>query len=209
MNQPTRVSIVDDDQVVRTTLRLMIGRLEGFQIVSAHAAADDALEVLPGLAPEIVLLDIRMPGMSGIECARRLRSLLPEVRMVMVTAHLEDALIADAFHAGAIGYVVKPFRPDVIAQALRHARQGVIHLEGTVSERFSVWMRERQTTSLARLTERELEILSQVKVGLADKEIAQQLGISASTVKSHVRKILSKLKTTSRSGAVSKYFGYF
>lgn len=209
MPERTRVSIVDDDNVVRTTLRLMIGRLDGFQVVSSHAAAGDALEVLPGLAPEIVLLDIRMPGMSGIECARQLKARLPDVRMVMVTAYIEDALIADAFHAGAIGYVVKPFRPAVIEQALLHARQGAIHLEGVVSERFSGWMRERRISSLARLSERELAVLSQVKVGLSDKEIAQHLAVSESTVKSHVRRILSKLGATSRSGAVSKYFEYF
>lgn len=205
----TRVSIVDDDSVVRTSLRLIIGRIEPFELVSAHATAGDALEVIPGLAPEIVLLDIRMPGMSGIDCARRLKSAVPDVRLVMVTAHVEDALIADAFHAGAIGYVVKPFRPAVIEQALLHARDGIIHLEGAVSARFASWMRERKPKSPAPLSERELEVLTGVKQGLSDKEIARQLFVSESTVKSHVRRILSKLKTNSRSGAVSKYFDYF
>lgn len=209
MHQHTRVSIVDDDAVVRSTLRLMIERLASFELVSSHATAADALEVLPGLTPEIVLLDIRMPGMSGIECARRLRAALPGVRLVMVTAMLEDALIADAFHAGAIGYVVKPFDPAGIEQALVHAREGVIHLKGPVSERFSSWMRERKGKPPAQLSEREIEILSHIKRGLSDKEIAGQLSVSEATVKSHVRRILSKLNTTSRSGAVSRYFDYF
>jgi len=209
MHQRTRVSIVDDDGVVRSTLRLMLGRFDAFELVSAHATAADALEVLPGLAPEIVLLDIRMPGMSGIDCARRLKSALPDVRLVMVTAHLEDALIAEAFHAGAIGYVVKPFHPVGIEQALRYARAGVIHLEGPVSERFAAWMRDRKSKSPAHLSEREVEILSHVKRGLSDKEIARQLSVSEATVKSHVRRILAKLSTNSRSGAVSRYFDYF
>jgi DNA-binding NarL/FixJ family response regulator len=209
MPEPIRVSIVDDDSVVRTSLRLMIGHLDGYQLVSTHASADDALELLPGLAPAIVLLDVRMPGMSGIACARRLHQVLPEVRIVMVTAYVEDALIADAFRAGAIGYVTKPFRPEVVAQALEHARQGVIHLEGLVSERFSAWMHERSTRPLAVLSERELAVLSRVRRGCSDKEIAHELSLSEPTVKGHIRQILSKLKVNSRSAAVSVYFEYF
>lgn len=209
MNEPTRVSIVDDDSVVRSSLRLMIGRLDNYQLVSSHASADDALELLPGLAPAIVLLDVRMPGMSGITCARRLQLTLPDVRIVMVTAYVEDALIADAFGAGAIGYITKPFRPEKIAQALEHARQGVIHLEGLVSERFSAWMRERSTRPLTVLSERELAVLSRVRRGCSDKEIAHELSVSESTVKGHIRRILSKLKVNSRSAAVSVYFEYF
>lgn len=187
----------------------MVEHLPGYQVVSSHGSTDDALSVLPGATPEIVLLDIRMPGLSGIECARRLKQKMLDLKIIMVTAYLEDALIAEAFRAGAIGYVVKPFAPDVVASALRNAHLGVIHLEGPVSERFSAWMRERRARPLAVLSEREVEVLSLVKRGLSDKEIASRLSVGETTVKSHIRKILGKLKVTSRSGAVSEYFDYF
>jgi DNA-binding NarL/FixJ family response regulator len=206
MYQRTRVSIVDDDSVVRSTLKLMVGQLDDYEVVSVHATADDALGVVPALAPGIVLLDIRMPGMSGIECARRLTRVLPDVRIVMVTAHLEESLVADAFRAGAIGYLIKPFHRDGIVQALNHAREGVIHLDGAVSKRFSAWMRERRANPSTRLSDREVEILARVRRGLSDKEIAHQMNVSESTVKSHIRKILAKLKVNSRSGAISAYF---
>jgi DNA-binding NarL/FixJ family response regulator len=207
MGECIRVSIVDDDSVVRSSLRLMIDRLPRYQVVSSHGSADDALSVLPGISPDVVLLDIRMPGLSGIECARLLRQSLPELRIVMVTAHLDDNLIADAFRFGAVGYVTKPFEPKTIADALEHARQGSIHVEGQVSERFLAWMRGRRGGAVPLLSEREVEVLQFVREGLSDKEIAVRLGLSEATVKSHLRSILAKLKVTSRSGAVAAYFG--
>jgi len=209
MGKRIRVSIVDDDAVVRTSLRLIIENLPEYELVSSHGSADDALGVLPSLAPAIVLLDVRMPGLSGIECARRLQLQLPEVKIVIITAHLEDALIADAFKAGAVGYLIKPFSPKEIGDALDHVRRGIIHLEGPVAARFSAWMRQRNSRPLVLLSEREVEVLTCVKRGLSDKEIAALLFVSPATIKSHLRKILEKLKVTSRSGAVSAYFDYF
>lgn len=209
MGEPVRVSIVDDDSVVRSSLRLIIDRLPGYQLVSSHDSSADALSVLPGIAPAIVLLDIRMPGQSGIECARQLTRKLPGIKLVMVTAYLEDALIADAFRAGAIGYIVKPFKPKTIAAALDHAYRGVIHLEGAVSERFASWLRDRRLKPLPQLTEREIEVLGCVRQGFSDKEIAGQLSLRETTVKGYIRKILGKLNVSSRSGAVSTYFNSF
>jgi DNA-binding NarL/FixJ family response regulator len=209
MGDGIRVSIVDDDALVRLSLRVIIERLSRYELVSTHDSALDALSVLPGMKPDIVLLDIRMPGMSGIECARQLIQKLPSAKLMMVTAYLEEALIAEAFRAGAIGYVLKPFTPETIGNALDCAERGVIHLEGVVSERFSAWLRARRSAGSPELSEREVEVLECVRQGMSDKEIAARLSLSEHTVKSHVRKILGKLKTSSRSGAVSIYFSYF
>lgn len=209
MGDGVKVSIVDDDVMVRSSLRLIIKRLPRFELVSTHDSALDALSVLTGIKPDIVLLDIRMPAMSGIECARRLLRKLPTTRIIMVTAYLEDALIADAFRAGATGYILKPFTPGTISNALDCATRGAIHLEGPVSERFSAWLRGRRTARLPELSEREVEVLRHVRQGLSDKEIANRLSLSEHTIKSHLRKILGKLNVSSRSGAVSTYFNYF
>lgn len=206
MGNQIRVSVVDDDAVVRSTLRLIIERLEGFHVASLHAGAEDALEVLPGVAPDVVLVDIRMPGMSGIDCARRLNELLPDTRIVMVTAHVDDDAIASALRAGAVGYVAKPFAPATIAQALNDAVSGVIRLEGEVAARFSTAMRERRPKPKVALSDREVAILSHAREGLSDKEIADRLSVSVSTVKSHMRRVFGKLKAHSRSGAISAYF---
>lgn len=206
MGNEIRVSIVDDDAVVRSTLRLIVDRLEGYELVSLHASAEDALEVLPGLMPDVALVDIRMPGMSGLECARLLKQLLPQTRVVMVTANVEDAAIAEALRAGAVGYVAKPFTPANIAHALQDACRGVIRLEGVVAERFSSAMQDRRPRPAVVLSDRELAILSRARRGASDKEIADELSLSVSTVKSHMRKIFAKLKARSRSGAITAYF---
>lgn len=209
MSRKLRVSIVDDDIVVRATMKLMVEHVRRCEVVSTHPSGEDALSVLPAVQPDIVLLDIRMPGKSGIECARELRGLVPAAAIVMVTACLEDALIADAFHAGAIGYLVKPCTTADIARAIENASKGAIHLEGPVSERFAAWIRGSRTRPLPALTEREVEVLALVKDGLSDKEIGDRLGLTPATVKAHLRNILRKLKAKSRSGAVSLYFNYF
>jgi len=209
MGSIAKVSIVDDDPSVRMSLRLMVEKIPGYSVVSLHERADHALAAIPNLLPEIVFMDIRMPGKSGIQCTRELKEIVPALKIVIVTAHLADALIADAFHAGAIGYVVKPVEPGEIARALHCARRGEIYLKGPVSERFSNWMQNSRRKPMVLLTEREIEVLNGVKEGLLDREIAIKLDVRHSTVRAHVRNILAKLDARSRVQAVSKYFGYF
>ncbi|HAV62990.1 MAG TPA: hypothetical protein DCY13_11570 [Verrucomicrobiales bacterium] len=207
MTGPTLgISIVDDDAAVRSTLKLMVERLSNCRVVSVHPTGDDAVSVIPSVQPDIVLLDIRMPGLSGIDCARQLHAVLPRLSIVMVTACLDDSLVAHAFQAGAIGYLVKPFNQSDIARAIENASQGSIHLEGPVSERFTAWLQGSSRATSSLLTEREVEVLGLIRDGLSDKEVGDQLGLTPATVKSHVRNILSKLNVRSRSGAVSSYF---
>lgn len=209
MGSITKVSIVDDDPSVRMSIRLMVEKVPGYSVVSLHERADHAFAAIPGLRTEIVFMDIRMPGRSGIECTRDLKEIAPDLKIVIVTAHLADALIADAFHAGAIGYVVKPVEPAEIARALDCAKRGEIYLKGAVSERFSNWMQSSRRKPMPMLTEREIEVLNGVKKGLSDREIAEEMAIKESTAKTHVHHILTKLGARSRVHAVSKYFGYF
>jgi len=209
MGSDTKVSIVDDDPAVLMSIRLMVERVSGYSVASTHERAGEALREIPGVNPKIVFMDVRMPGKSGIECTRELKEIMPQLRIVIVTGHLADALIADAFHAGAIGYVIKPVRPAEIRSTLEFAKRGDIYLKGHVSERFSHWMTSRRPRSMARLTEREIMVLDSVKRGLSDREMANELNITESTAKTHVRNILLKLDARSRAHAVSKYFGYF
>lgn len=209
MGSNTKVSIVDDDPSVRMSIRLMVENVKGFSVVSLHAGADSAIRGIPDIQSEIVFMDVRMPGKSGIECTRELKELVPGLKIVIVTGHLADALIADAFHAGAIGYVVKPVAPKELAHVLDFAKRGDIYLKGAVSERFSNWMQNRRPKSLPELTEREIAVLDGVKEGWSDREIANHMGIKESTAKSHVHHILTKLGARSRAHAVSRYFGYF
>ncbi len=209
MGSIKKVSIVDDDPSVRMSIRLMVEKVRGYQVVSLHDRADHALLGIPALRPEIVFMDIRMPGKSGIECTRELKELLPELKIVIVTAHLADALIADAFRAGAIGYVVKPVQPAELSRALECASRGEIYLKGAVSERFSRWMQSTRRKPMVLLTEREIDVLNAVKEGLSDREIADKMDVRHSTVRTHIRNILTKLGARSRAQAVSIYFGYF
>lgn len=209
MGSITQVSIVDDDPSVRTSIRLMVENVKGYSVVSVHDCANDALKGIPDTQPGIVFMDIRMPGKSGIDCTRELKEMVPSLKVVIVTAHLGDALIADAFRAGAIGYVVKPAKPEEISQALDYASRGEIFLRGAVSERFSNWMRNSRRKSMVPMTEREIEVLDGVKEGLSDRELAEKMSVTLPTVKTHIRNILTKLDARSRAHAVSKYFRYF
>jgi DNA-binding NarL/FixJ family response regulator len=208
MRSSTKVSIVDDDPAVRMSIRLLVDKVKGFSVVSLHDGAETAICGIPEIEPDIVFMDIRMPGKSGIECTRELKELVPKTKVLMLTGHVTDTLIADAFQAGATGYLMKPVGFDEMAHVLEFAKKGDIYLTGTVSERFSKWMRKRRPKNRNTLTSREIEVLNGVKRGWSDREIANHLGIKESTTKSHVHHILDKLDARSRTHAVSVFFDY-
>jgi NarL family two-component system response regulator LiaR len=185
-----RLLIADDHKVVRQGLRMVLELDPDLEVVGEASNGEEALRMVRRLEPDVVLMDLLMPVMSGIEATREIRRELPKV---------EDASVAGAIRAGAIGYLLKNTEADELRQALRAAAVGQVHLAPEAAARL---MREvRSPESSENLTDRETEILQLLARGKADKQIARELFIGESTVKSHVHSILSRLNVKSRTQA--------
>jgi len=194
-----RLLIADDHKVVRQGLRMVLELDPDLEVVGEASNGEEALRMVRRLEPDVVLMDLLMPVMSGIEATREIRRELPKVEVVALTSVLEDASVAGAIRAGAIGYLLKNTEADELRQALRAAAVGQVHLAPEAAARL---MREvRSPESSENLTDRETEILQLLARGKADKQIARELFIGESTVKSHVHSILSKLNVKSRTQA--------
>jgi DNA-binding NarL/FixJ family response regulator len=202
------VSIVEDDVQTRRILAEWIRSAEGFSVVGEHDSAESALAKLPRENPLVVLTDINLPGMNGIECVRRLKTLLPQVQFVMLTVYRDEDHIFNALSAGATGYLLKQTPRRELIAALKQVYGGGSPMTSTIArkvvesfERFS----HPSTADLVTLTPRELEILNLLAHGHLYKEIAETLAISLPTVATHIRHIYEKLHVRSRSQAVAKY----
>lgn len=204
---PVRVVVVDDQELFRRGLTLVIGALDGIELVGEAGDAAGALEAVERTDPDVVLLDVRMPGRSGIETCRELKELMPSLRIVMLTASDEEADLYDAVKNGASGYLLKDSSIDEVAQAVRLVADG----QSLISPAMAVKLLDefKQLTSTGqsevtapRLTGRELEVLRLVARGKSNREIAGDLFISENTVKNHVRNMLEKLQLHSRMEAV-------
>jgi DNA-binding NarL/FixJ family response regulator len=213
MNQKKRVisvSIVEDDVKFRGTLARLIDSTEGFCCVSQHPNAENALRELPVSRPEVVLMDINMPGMSGVECVRPLKTLLPTVQIVMLTVYDDADLIFKALAAGAAGYLLKQSTPDQIVHAVRNVHAGGSPMTSQIARKV-VASFQRQTVGMAnyqKLTEREQEVLNQLARGSTYSEIAEALKISYDTVRSHIRNIYEKLHVQSATQAVGLHLQF-
>ena len=199
-----RLLITDDHKVVRQGLRMVLELDPDLEVVGEASNGEEALRMARRLEPDVVLMDLLMPVMSGIEATGEIRRELPEVEVVALTSVLEDASVAGAIRAGAIGYLLKNTEADELRQAIRAAAAGQVHLAPEAAARL---MREvRDPESLEALTGRETEVLKLLALkllarGKADKQIASELFIGESTVKSHVHSILAKLNVKSRTQA--------
>jgi DNA-binding NarL/FixJ family response regulator len=199
------VSIVEDDGGVRKGLGRVVDRAEGLRCLSQHGTAEEALEELPSLRPHVVLMDVKLPGASGIECVRRLKPLLPETQVVMLTVYQDDEMIFNALAAGATGYLLKRARPSQLIEAIRDVHRGGSPMSSQIARK--VVQVFRQTTEPPphgeTLTPREYEVLELLSQGYLYKEIAGALGVSYETVHSHVRRIYEKLHVQTRTQAVA------
>ena len=194
-----RVLITDDHGVVRQGLRMFLSLDPDIQVVGEASDGREALEMARELVPDVVLMDLLMPVMDGIEATRAIRSALPEVEVIALTSVLEDASVTDAIRAGAIGYLLKGTNVEELHRAVRGAAEGRVQLAPEAAARL---MREvRAPESPEALTARETEVLELLARGHANKQIASSLYVSEKTVKAHVSAILKKLGVRSRTQA--------
>jgi DNA-binding NarL/FixJ family response regulator len=205
--EPIRVSIVEDDARVRASFSRLVDRSEGFCCVSEHESAEDALVALVAVRPDVVLMDINLPGMSGVDCVRELKVLLPQTQVVMLTVYEDTDLIFGALAAGATGYLLKRTPPDELLRGIRDVHGGGSPMSGHIARK--VVQSFRQTPSEAAdidaLSPREREVLDYLSRGYLYKEIAAELSISYDTVHTYVRRIYEKFQVHSRTEAVAKH----
>ncbi|HEY9173715.1 MAG TPA: response regulator transcription factor [Verrucomicrobiae bacterium] len=204
-----RVAIVDDDRRYRQSLAVLLDGTPGFQCVGAWASAEEALEQLPVCRPEVALIDIGLPRMSGIECAGRLRRLLPDTEIIIITVYEDTERILDSLRAGAAGYLAKQATPAEILDAIQDVHRGGSPMSSHIARRLIEVFRAMgppppQTESLS---PREQEVLGLLAKGYRYREIAEALHISVLTVRTHLRHIYEKLHVRSCTEAVVKYLG--
>ncbi len=201
------VSIVEDNEQLRTTLARVIGRSEGFRCAGHYGDAEAALEGLPKDRPNVVLMDINLPGMSGVECVRRLKQQSPDIQVVMLTVYEDTDNIFNALAAGAAGYLLKRTKTAELLEAIREVHRGgspmTTHIARKVTQSFQKAGPSPKPTE--NLSEREQEVLDCLSQGFLYKEIADKLGISYETVHTYIRRIYEKLQVRTRTEAVAKF----
>jgi len=204
---PIRVSIVEDDPKAREILVGWINRAEGLRCVSNHGSGEDALESMPSQKPEIVLMDINLPGMNGPECVRRLKPLLPETQFMMLTVYEDSDHIFQALQAGATGYLLKQTPRATLIGALREIKIGGSPMTANIARKVVKAFHQVSAPqqSMGELSTRESEVLQLLAKGYLYKEIADTLGISLPTVNTYIRRIYEKLHVRSRAQAIAKF----
>ena len=213
MPDPIRILVVDDHAVVREGLRAFLAVQNGFEIVGEAADGDEALERAAALRPDVILMDLVMPGRDGVSAMRELRAHAREhggrgsnPRVIVLTSFLDDERLLPALAAGAAGYLLKNSQPAELARAIRAAHAGEAIIDPTVAARLMHALSEsdhprRDTPALEQLTNREREVLTLITNGRSNKRIALELGISEKTVKAHVGHVLAKLGVSDRTQA--------
>jgi DNA-binding NarL/FixJ family response regulator len=204
---PITVSIVEDSEQVRGTLARLIDRATGFQCLSQFANAEAALDELPRTKPDVVLMDINLPGMNGVECVRQLKQLVPDIQVLMLTVYEDTQNIFNALAAGANGYLLKRTSRDELLAAIREVHRGgspmTTHIARKVVQSFQSSGPSNQAAE--NLSPREQEVLDCLAQGFLYKEIADKLGISYETVHTYIRRIYEKLQVRTRTEAVAKF----
>lgn len=193
--------------MLRETLASFIGQAEGFSCAGAYGDAEAALAEVPRLKPDVVLMDIGLPGVSGIECAQSLKRSVPQTQIVMHTVYDEGDFLFDALKAGASGYLLKRTTGTRLLEALRQACEGGMPFTRQMAEQVQDYFRQlgRNVNELDRLAPREAETLRFLAEGLPYKQIADRMGISLETVRQYVKAIYHKLHVNSRTEAVVKF----
>jgi len=204
---PITVAIVEDNEQLRGTLARVLNRAESFRCVSQYGDAESALQGLPKDKAEVVLMDINLPGMNGVECVRRLKQVAPRLQIVMLTVYEDTENIFNALAAGAAGYLLKRTKTAELLEAIREVHRGgspmTTHIARKVTQSFQRAGPSPQPTE--NLSEREQEVLDCLSQGFLYKEIAEKLGISYETVHTYIRRIYEKLQVRTRTEAVAKF----
>lgn len=202
-----KVAIVEDSKAVRENWARLISVSPGLRCVGVCASGDEALARIPEWKPDVVLMDINMPGISGIECAARLKSRVPTTQILMVTVYGDSERVFQALQAGASGYLLKRTPPDELVAAIKDVVAGGAPMTSEVARKVIETFRHPAPAGVAgaSLSEREKEALALLAQGYSDKEIASHLGIAFDTVRTHLKHIYEKLHVRSRTEATAKY----
>jgi DNA-binding NarL/FixJ family response regulator len=203
-----RVVVADDQTVVREGLVTLLGTMPGIEVVGSAADGEEAVSLVADFAPQVVLMDLRMPRVDGVEATRRIRAEHPDTQVVVLTTFADDESIVGALRAGAIGYITKDAGRDHIGRALQAAASGQAILDPAVQARLVEVATLPQTGSAGGplpdgLTEREAEVLRLIAAGHSNAEIGKELFVSEATVKTHVNRIFAKTGSRDRSQAVA------
>jgi DNA-binding NarL/FixJ family response regulator len=203
----TTIAIVEDNKTIRESLAEFVQTDSELSCVCACATAEEALKTLPKHQPEIVLMDIQLPKMSGIECAAHLKQLLPSAQIIMVTVYEDTERIFKALRAGACGYLLKRCTPEELVSAIREVRQGGAPMSREIARKVIFSFQEPLTTAaeVEDLSPREREILELLAEGFPNKQIADRVGVTDGTVRWHLRHVYHKLHVRSRTEAALKF----
>lgn len=197
-----RILLVDDHEVVRLGLSTLLEDLPATMVVGEAGTGEEALQACQRLAPDLVLLDIRLPDQNGVEVCRKINQRWPQTRVVILTSFVDDELIADAILAGAAGYVLKQVGNQELLRAIEAVRQGTALLDPQVTQRVLQRMRRTEhlldASAFRDLSRREMEVLLLVSQGKSNQEIADALAVSEKTVRNHVSSLLEKLDLSNR-----------
>jgi DNA-binding NarL/FixJ family response regulator len=203
-----KVAIVDDDEGIRTSLAALIRRAPNFKLAGDYANAESALKEIPRHPPDVVLMDINLPGMKGVECVQQLKAVLPGVQFLMLTVYEDSDSLFNSLKAGASGYLLKRTASARLLEAIRDVHSGGSPMTPQLARRVVQFFNrpaEGAPSPLSGLTPGEKEFLNQLSNGYAYKEIADRMNISIDTVRSYVRTVYEKLHVHSRTEAVVKY----
>jgi DNA-binding NarL/FixJ family response regulator len=213
---PIRVCIVEDNRDIRQALEQILELSPGFELTGSFSSGEDALTGIPLCLPQVVLMDIHLGGIDGIECVRILKRRNPEILFMMCTVYEDDAKIFEALRAGASGYILKKTTPDKLLDAIRELHEGGSPMSSQIARKVVATFQYHDKSSglliedsehLDSLSRREMEILEMLAKGMIYKEIALGLYISPETVRKHVYHIYEKLHVNNRVEAINKFFG--
>ena len=206
-----KVSIVDDLEEVKQGFSFLINSSEELECIGSYSNAEDALDDLENNLPDVIIMDIGLPGMSGIECTRQIKSLYPAIQIMIFTIYEDDERLFKALAAGASGYVLKSSAPAILVESVKDIFKGGSPMSSQIARKVVASLQDRpnhiQSNDHFNLSEREKEILDLLSDGYRNKEIAEKLYISIHTVKSHIYHIYEKLHVQSRIEALNKYSG--
>jgi len=203
-----KIAIVEDIKDIREGLQLLINSNDTFSCTQTYSTAEDALLNLPNTLPDVILMDIHLPGISGIEAIKKLKPQLPSVQFIMSTVYEDDENIFESLKAGATGYLLKKTSPDKILEAITEVYNGGSPMSAQIARKvIGAFQKKNPIDETSELTPKEKEILKALSKGLRYKEIAHEMEISMDTVRTHVRHIYEKLQVQSRMDAINKVYG--
>jgi DNA-binding NarL/FixJ family response regulator len=202
-----KVSIVEDNDGMRESFAMLLDQTPGLRCVSAHPTGEDAVRDLPGKEPDVALVDIHLPRMSGIDCVAKIKARMPQLQVLMLTRYEQSDLIFNSIRAGASGYLLKNSTPSELIQAIEQIHAGGVPMSMQVARKVIDHFRHirKPASDLEKLTPREQEVLTLLAKGYLQKEIADNLGISINTLRNHLRPIYEKLHVHSRTEATIKF----